>query len=246
MNNSIMEDIRHYIKRDFIGYAVVVGLFLLIIKVHLLPLCLFFLFIHLACDIFVNGIGSRYPRMSKRILLWLFYVVFISSIVAFSILVVPHLLSDLVKYLSGIQDNTVLFLSQVSTQFDIVFDMGIIKKYLLIEGSKSVGKIISVLNIVSKSTLYFLFAITLNLLIFLEKQRIRETFTSAPGSLMSYIFVFVIDRVQVFYNYFKRVMVGQILISMINTALTTVLLISLDIPNKISLVFLVFIFGIFS
>ncbi|OGJ86524.1 MAG: hypothetical protein A2268_15730 [Candidatus Raymondbacteria bacterium RifOxyA12_full_50_37] len=240
----MIEEILHHLKKDFLGYAVCVGLVVLIVKFHLLSLCVFLLFIHLVTDIFVNGLGRRIPWMPRRILLWFLYAVLVTAIGFCCMVVAPRLLTDLARYWTAIQRDTLRFLAGISARYGIVIDIAIIKNYAVSESSDIFSKTLGILNVVSKGMVYFIFAAVLNLLMFLEGDRISATFTRTQDSLMSYVFIFVVNRTHTFFGYFRKVMMGQLFISLINTAITTVVLIVLDIPHKTTLVFVVFICGL--
>jgi len=238
------DDITSYLKKDFAGYLVIIGLVVLVVKIKLLILGVFFLFLYLLSDLAINGFHSKFKIVPRKLVVWSYFVILLTLLVLFATVLAPKLIKDLAGYWDSIQEDTIRFLAYISNRFGVEIDIGIIKQMLVTEGSKSFSKVLHFVNVVSKGTVYFVFAVVLTHLVFLEREKIRSTFTKAPHSLMSYLFYFIVGKAQVFYGYFKKVMTGQFFISLINTALTGVLIYFLDIPHKITLLFVVFACGL--
>ena len=97
---------------------------------------------------------------------------------------------------------------------------------------------------ISQGVVYFIFALVLNALLFHEKVKINAAFTREPTGLLAYLFAFVVKRIAIFYGYFRKVMGGQVLISLTNSIITLIAVVALGLPHKISLVCLVFLCGL--
>jgi predicted PurR-regulated permease PerM len=232
------------IKNNMLGYLALLLIGGVIVGTHLLSLCVFFLFIHVFSDVFTNGIHRRFPSIPKAALLWLFYIIIIAFFVAVSIRFVPLFFADFSGYYEVLVRDATEIVNAISSRYDIHIDLPAFKAQLLAEGTQSIGRIFQTAKGFSKGIVYFIFTLVLNLLLFYESKRIKNIVARHRGSLLAYLHTFVVWRINRFYVYFRKVMGGQVIISLINTAISTGVIFSLDLPHKISLIFIVFICGL--
>jgi predicted PurR-regulated permease PerM len=231
-------------KKDFIGYGALAGLLGLIIGAKLLSLCLFLLFICLFSDVFTNGIHRRFPKIPVRFLFWMFHLLLGLLFAFITIRIMPLFSADFREYYARIEGDISRLLAALSNRYHIDFNYGFIREKLFSSGSKSIGRIIDLLNGISKGFVYFIFAVVLNFLLFVERKRVAATFTGRPESLQAYLYAFLAHRIGRFYFFFRKVMGGQVIISLINTLITLAVVVALGLPHKVSLLCLVFICGL--
>lgn len=229
------------LKSDLTGYVVLAILVGLIIGTHLLSLCVFFLFIYLFTDVFTNDIHRRFPVLPLWLLLVTFYLMIITVAVFISIKVMPAFFKDITGYYALLDHDIARF----SSTYGVTIDLPSLKEKLLELSSNSIGNIVKIFNGVSKGLIYIIFTLALNLLLFLESNRIKTVLTNQPNSLLTFLFYFILLRIKRFYRYFRKVMGGQVIISLINTSITCIVVIILGLPHKISLVSIVFLCGLF-
>jgi predicted PurR-regulated permease PerM len=157
---------------------------------------------------------------------------------------VPLFFADFSRYYEVLVHDATEIVNAISTRYDIHIDLPAFKAQLLSEGTQSIGQIFKTARGFSKGIVYFIFTLVLNLLLFYERKRIKSIVSRHPGSLLAYLHTFVVWRLNRFYIYFRKVMGGQVIISLINTAITTAAIFTLDLPHKISLIFIVFLCGL--
>jgi predicted PurR-regulated permease PerM len=231
-------------RRDVFGYAVLLSFVLFLIFTHLISLVVYFLFLYLLADLFTNDINRRFPFLHKAFLFWTLVctVLLLFGLAIFA--VAPLFARDFPRYFVLIRENIINFVNFLSANVGLRVDTGSLKDLIFSEGSKSLGYTVKVLDNISKEAIYFLFAFVLNILLFTEKQSIARVFTAHETSLLSYLYSFHAVRLKRFYGYFKKVMIGQLFISLINTSVTLVAVIILGLPHKVTLVCIVFVCGL--
>lgn len=239
MLNFLME-----FKRDYIGYVALILLALLIFGTHLIVLFIFLLFIYLLTDIIVNDVQKWLRVIPANVLFWMLYIVLIGFFVFFSIRIVPLLFSDVPHYFDLIWKDAGVLTDKLSQKYDVTINLNMLRGKFLTEVSRSVGHVIQVFNDVTKSIIYFIFALVLNFLIYQERKEISAVFLRSKGSLLSYLYEFILIRIKRFYMYFRQVMGGQVIISLINVLITAIAISFFHLPHQISLLCLVFFFGL--
>ena len=96
-----------------------------------------------------------------------------------------------------------------------------------------------------KGIIQFIFALAINLFFYFESEKVEQAFTRNPNSLMTFVFKFMQMRLKIFFIYFRRVMGGQVIIALINTAISTVVIFALDLRHPFLMIFVVFFCGLF-
>jgi predicted PurR-regulated permease PerM len=132
----------------------------------------------------------------------------------------------------------------ISDKYGLDLNFNEIKEKVFSQGTEAIKQFFILFKGLSNGFIYFIFALVINFLLFFEKELIRSTLTAKKGSLLEYLYNFIEKRVSDFYRYFKMVMGGQVIISLINTVFTTIIIFIFHLPNKISLISLVFLFGL--
>lgn len=231
-------------KKNIFGYIALAGLLVFLVFSHLISLAVYFLFLYLLTDVCVNDLNRRFPFISKGVLFWTLILLVLAFVGIIVLKIIPLFSTDLPQYFSLVREKGISFLSTCASQYNLQIDVAAVKDMLYSETGKTLGYALKVFNNVSKEVVYFLFAFVLNLLCFLEKPAIVKVFTSKQSSLLTYLFDFCLLRLERFYFYFKRVMIGQFFIALINTIVTLTVVMVLGLPNKIALVCIVFLCGL--
>jgi Predicted permease len=232
------------VKKDIFGYIALAGLVLFLVFSHLISLAVYFLFLYLFTDVFVNDLHRRFPLISKQVLFWAFFIIVLAFMGIIVFKIIPLFSRDLPRYFSLVRENGMAFISTLATRYDLEIDVASAKDVIFSETGKSLGYALKLFNNVSKEIVYFLFAFVLNLLCFVEKKAIVKVFTSKENSLLAYVYDFCMVRLKRLYGYFKQVMIGQFFISLINTVVTLCVVLVLGLPNKVALLCIVFLCGL--
>ncbi|HAR63122.1 MAG: hypothetical protein DKM50_05760 [Candidatus Margulisiibacteriota bacterium] len=239
-----MNEFITYFKQNFIGYITLLLICWVVFLTDLVVLFIFLLFIYLLTDVVTRDSRKWIPLVPATLLFWSLYILLIGlfSLIVFRL--VPLISVDASHYFNTIWQDTRVFLFFLIEKYQLSIDLAALKQQAFDQLTKSFGQAIHIFNNVSKMVAYFLFAIVLNFLFYREGKQIEKVFTSTPNSLLAYIYQFLLARLQRFYTYFRKVMGGQVVISCINVLLTLVVISVLHIPHKITLLFLVFVFGL--
>jgi predicted PurR-regulated permease PerM len=232
------------LRKDFFGYAMLLCLIFFLAATHLVSMAVYFIFLYLLTDVVTNDLNRRFPALPKALLFWSFFVIVLALLGIAVFAVVPLFVKDVPLYFSLIRDNALQFVHTMAARFDIGIDDSAIKTFIVSHGSTSFGIAVKMVNGVSKEIVYFLFAFVLNVLLFLEKGAIGRVFKVRESSLLEYLYTFCSMRFKRFYLYFRKVMVGQFFISLINTSITLVVILSLNLPHKVTLLCIVFFCGL--
>ena len=226
------------------GYAAIVLMCGILIGTHLLSLTVFMLFFYLFTDVITRFIHRRVPVLSMPVLFAFVYLLFAGLLILAVVKLTPFFMADFTRYYELIKVDTLRLGSMINLHTGANIDFSDLRAYVFDEGSGAMAHVIKILNGLSKGVIYFIFALVLNFLLFWEKSRIKSTFTTASDSLLTHLFGFVYLRVTRFYTYFRRVMGGQVIISLINTTISAVAIYSLNLPHKLSLIVIVFMCGL--
>ena len=235
------------IKKTFVGYLTLFALITIILWTHTLFFFMSLLFIYLLTDITVNGIHQKFPDISRPFMLYVFYFFLIILFLFLTLKIIPNFFSDFPRYLKQIETETTRFLQDLSLKYDWAIDLDVTtlsSKKIFEESSKTVKSFMIIFKGLSKGFIFFIFALVLNFLLFEGRDLIRISLTSKEGSLMAYLFNFISIKIKKFYFYFKKVMGGQVIISLINTCITAILVFSINLPHQITLLCLIFLFGL--
>ncbi|MDD5686491.1 MAG: AI-2E family transporter [Elusimicrobia bacterium] len=232
-------------KNNLLGYIFLFAFAVIIMKSRLIIFFVFLMFLYLLTDIFTNDIHKKYPSLSVKFLFYLFYLLLISAFFILSFKVIPKFISDFPKYFNLIEYEIAKSVKLISDAYDIGFEYNDFKQSLFSDEVQSIKQFVVLFKGISVGISYFIFAIVLNFLLFIEKNKISEMFNLKKGSIMAYLFNFLNEKVGIFYLFFKKIMGGQVIISCINTIITLGIVMILNLPHKITLVCLVFVCGLF-
>lgn len=233
-----------HLKHDFMGYISLLLLCYLILGTDLISLFIFLLFIYLLTDVIAHDSRRFLKFIPSNVLFWIFYIVLITLFIVFSFRIAPLLFTDMPHYFELIWKDVATFIQTLSQKYQIPINLNGIQAGIFSESTQSFGHVIRIFNNVTKNVVYFIFALVLNFLLFHEKERIKEVFTSNQDGILAYLYQFVLLRIQRFYLYFRKVMGGQVIISLINLSITAVVIYFLHLPHKITLLCLIFFFGL--
>jgi predicted PurR-regulated permease PerM len=239
-----MYDLIKYVKKDGSGYIVIVSAVLMIALTHLMSLCVYFLFLYLLTDLFTKDLQRRVPMIPSAVLFWLLFVIELGLFTLALLTIVPLVMKDFPSYFALVRDNSIGFIHVMSVKFGFAVDEQAIKAFIVSQSAKSFSIAVKVLNGISKELALLLFAFILNLLLFLENGAVAKIFAGKDKTMLIYLYDFCALRVKRFYGYFRKVMVGQFFISLINTTITFILIMLIGLPHKITLVCIVFLCGL--
>lgn len=238
-----MQAVKDLLKTNWAGYITILLFIVVVVGTHLLSLTVFILFMYLFTDVFTNELHRRMPFIPREVFFWIFYGVLLAFMGFVIIRVIPVFIADFPRYYNLVLDDGTRFLQALSDGYGFHVNFEVVKDNLFSNKTKSFGYVMKLLNEVAKQVILFIFAVVLNLLVFLERGHISKVFTARSDTLLSYQYGFLNDRVGRFYMYFRKVMGGQVLISLINTLITTVIVIALGLPHKVTLICIVFACG---
>jgi len=117
---------------------------------------------------------------------------------------------------SLLRDNIVNFIHGLSSRAGLDIDDKAIEEFIVGQTTKSLGYVLKIINHISKELIFFVFAFVLNMHFF-RTNAISHAFISEQSSLLGLYVSICIIRFKRFYSYFRKVMVGQFFISLINT-----------------------------
>lgn len=229
------------------GYICLAGLAVIFSISHLMAFVISFLFLYLISDFMTRDVHKRVPFVPRALLFSVLYIVVIVAILLVTHKVVPLLLKNFPELTSQLQVQIVKELKEANTKWNFAqyIDLDEVKSGVLKASTGILKFLVDSLSPLYKGFIQFVFALAINLLLYFESEKIDETFTRYPGSLMTFLYRFVQVRVRIFYVYFKRVMGGQFIISLINTSISTVAIVGLGLPHPFLMIFIVFFCGLF-
>jgi predicted PurR-regulated permease PerM len=231
-------------RNNFLGYGVLALIIFFLAFLHLVSLSVYFLFTFLLTDVFTNDLNRRFPAIPKTALFWLFFIVGLGVVGFLTFLLLPVIIKDLPLYFALVREDSLRFIHTMARRFDIGIDDAAIKEVIFAQSAKSLGIAVKIVNTLSKEVIYILFAFILNLLLYLEKGVVHRVFLTHESSLTAYLYRFCSMRFSRFYRYFRKVMVGQFFISIINTSITSIVVLTLGLPHKVTLLCIVFLCGL--
>lgn len=233
------------------GYAFLLAIILLFSVSSLSMFLISFLFLYFISDFITNDVRRFAPFLPKAFLFSLLYVTVILFIFLASNTIIPEALRQLPDIAQKVQ-------VQAIEQYADVYQRWNLQKYadryinpeevrsVIVKGTTTVLQfVMDRIKPVYMGVIYFIFALVINLLFYHNKEQTDRVFTRKPESLMYFLYCFAEMRIRVFYFYFKRVMIGQIIIATINTSISAIAILALELPNPLFLVFIVFICGLF-
>lgn len=226
-----------------IGWFYFFSILTLFVYLGLINFLVFLLFVYLIGDIFYSFFCKHFPSAGPRIKL--FFVYFLISMIASVVVlyIIPLFISDLPSYVRKIEQAINSELYPLLSQYDLLLETKTIEYYVIDFLKQNLALTFSLIQKIGKN----IFLLVLSIVIcFIIQHRIHiNHFKSVPvTNLFEHLVRFFNEKIAAFYRYFRTVMAAQLLISLINSVLTLLLLIILQIPHKITLTVLVFIFGL--
>jgi predicted PurR-regulated permease PerM len=229
------------------GYAFVFGLTVLVISTNLTAFVMSFLLLYLVSDFLTNDV-RRYIRFVPKALL--FSLLYFGVIALFTVLAyrtIPSFVRQLPTIAEQFQTEALAQFEHANQRWGVAdwVDPQEVAGAIASAATKSIGYLAKKFQTFYKGFIYFIFALVINLALYHRIEKIDATFDRRPTSLMSFFYRFTTARVRVFYFYFKRVMGGQIIISAINTAISSIVVVGLGLPHKALLIVVIFLCGLF-
>ena len=231
-------------KRPLFGYILLLLLLLLFIKTGLLGFSVVFLFLYLLTDLVLTFKHRFLCFFPSSLLLLFIYLAVFTGLSVFLVDIIPRIIPDIVDYSKLLSAKAQELLSMVGDRYSVSLDINEIQSHLMGSADYSFKSIMTMGNHFTKGLVYFIFALVLSFLLIHEQKHIDEVFLRRKDSLLSYLYLFIQSYLCRFYGFFKQVMLGQVAISLINTVITSVVILALDLPYKVALVVAVFTFGL--
>lgn len=229
------------------GYICLITLAAIFSLSHLMAFLISFLFLYLISDFMTKDVHRFVPFIPRAILFSVLYILVIAAILLVTQKVIPLLLKNFPEMTTQLQVQIVKELKEANARWNFAqyVDLDEVKAGVLKASTSILRFLVDGLSPLYKGFVQFVFALAINLFMYFEAEKIDQTFTRNPESLMTFLYRFVQVRARIFYVYFKRVMGGQLIISLINTAISTVAIIALGLPHPFLMIFIVFFCGIF-
>ncbi len=240
--NSILEN-HPYIC----GYAFILCVTAIFSISHLMVFSISLLFLFFISDFMTRDVHRLAPFIPKSLLFSILYLLVILAIFLISYKVVPLLAKNFPELSSKLQTQIVEELRQSSERWDLsgYIDVDQVRDAIQQTNTRIFHFLLDSLTPIYKGFIQFVFALVINLLFYFESQRVEYTFVRNPNSLMTFLYRFLQVRLGIFYAYFRRVMGGQVIISLINTIISSLVIFALGLPHPFLLVFIVFFCGLF-
>jgi predicted PurR-regulated permease PerM len=206
-----------------------------------------FLFLYLISDFLTNDVRRFISFMPKAILFSVLYVAVIVLIIVMTYKIIPDIGKKLPAIAGKLQTEIVMHYTAASERWNLkdFIDPEEVRSAVVTATTATIQFLMNRFKSVYIGAIYFIFALVINLLLYHDKRKISRVFGRKPKSLMFFLFTFVELRVRVFYFYFKQVMGGQIIISLINTFLSSFIVFALHLPSPFLLIGLIFFCGLF-
>lgn len=230
-----------------VGYAFLLTLTILFSATHLLMFIMSFLFLYLISDFMANDVHRFAPFIPRVLLFSVLYILLLFLITVFTYKVIPNLVKNFPDTANQMQ-------TQVVKQFKHATKVWGLSEYVDIdEVRQTIGKastgilsyLMDSLTRLYKGFIQFIFALAINAFLYYDRDKIDRVFVRKPGSMMTFLYRFIEVRLSIFYFYFKRVMGGQLIIAAINTAISALVILLLNLPHPVLLISIVFVCGLF-
>lgn len=206
-----------------------------------------FLFLYLISDFITNDVRRLIPVMPKAFLFSILYMAVIFLIILMVYKIIPDIGKKLPAIAGKLQTEIITHYSKASEKLNLkeYIDPEEVRTAVVTATTTTIQFLMNRFKSVYIVTIYFIFALVINLLLYHDKRKIGLAFAGKPKSLMFFLFTFVELRIRVFYFYFKQVMGGQMIISLINTAVSGIIVFGLHLPSPLLLIGLIFFCGLF-
>jgi predicted PurR-regulated permease PerM len=229
-----------------IGWLVLLGLLALFVFLGLLKFLVFLLFMHLVVDLLVHGPGNRVPFLSQKVLLYTVYALVAGVIVLLAAVAVPRFLADAPEYMRSLDANLGRKMTELLASWNISIDADQLKLKAVDWGRGHLGESFNLAKRTGTNVVLLVVAFVITFIIAHDRisnprAGVAET---PPDDVWRFLSTFIGQKIGTFYGFFRQVMAGQVVISLVNTGLTFGLLVMLGIPHKVALTMLVFLFGL--
>jgi predicted PurR-regulated permease PerM len=230
-----------------IGYVLLIGLAVVFTVSHLLVFAISFLFLFFISDFMTGDVHRICPFVPKAVLFSVLYILVIAAIIMITYRVVPMMLKHIPELSNQLQVQIVKELKEASQKWNLqaYVDVDELRGSILKASTTILQFLATSLTPLYKGFIQFVFALAINLFFYSESEKVEQTFTRNPDSLMTFLFKFMQMRLRIFYVYFRRVMGGQVLIALINTLISSVVIFGLHLRHPFLMIFVVLFCGLF-
>lgn len=230
-----------------VGYAFLIGFAVTFTVSHLMVFAISFLFLFFISDFMTRDVYRVAPFVPKALLFSLLYILVILAIIFITYKVIPLMLKNFPELSTQLQVQVVQGLKAAGQKWNIqeFVDIDALKGAILKASSSILQFMANSLTPLYKGVIEFVFALAINLFFYFECEKVEQAFTRNPNSLMTFVFKFMQMRLRIFYIYFRRVMGGQVIIALINTAISSVAIFALGLHHPFLMIFVVFFCGLF-
>ena len=229
------------------GYAFFISLGVLIFATHLMIFAMTLLFLYFISDFLTNTVRRYVPFIPKALLFSVQYVVVTIILTVLTYKMLPAMAKQFPELANQLQLQLLDAVKEAGQKWDVVQYIDIEElRGSLVQGSSQILKfLMNGLAPMYKGFIQFVFALLINVFLYYEMDRVHEVLSRRPGSMMDFFYRFTVVRLRIFYFYFKRVMGGQFIISLINTVISAVVILALGLPHPVLMIFVVFFCGLF-
>ena len=230
-----------------VGYVFLIGIAVTLTLSHLLVFSISFLFLYFISDFMTRDVHRVAPFLPKAVLFSVLYILVILGIILITYKVIPMMLKNLPELSNQLQVEIVKELKAANQKWNLpaYVDVDELKGSILKASTGILQFLATSLTPLYKGFIQFVFALAINLFLYFESEKVEQTFTRDPDSLMTFLFKFVQMRLRIFYVYFRRVMGGQVIIAFINTLISSIVIYGLELRHPFLMVFVVFFCGLF-
>lgn len=229
------------------GYAAMAVCVAVILATNLTTFAISLLFLYLVSDFLTNDLRRLAPFLPKALLFSILYV----AVIALMFLVAYNIIPNVVRQVPGLardlQEQALVLFAKADARWGLTQYVNIedVRGHIVSASTSAIGVAVGNLTDAYHGFFFFVFALFVNLLFYHNLDKVDAVFARRPASLMGFLYRFVVARTRLFYHYFKKVMGGQIMISAVNTAISTIVIYGLGMPKPALLVLTVFLCGLF-
>ncbi|HEY3383299.1 MAG TPA: AI-2E family transporter [Vicinamibacterales bacterium] len=231
---------------EAIGWLALTGLLAVFIALGLLKFIVFLLFMRLVMDLLVDSLGNRVGFMSRKAILYAVSLIVAGVIALLAAVVVPSFAAELPAYTLNLDRNLTGKVTELLASTGVSVDVEMLKVRAMEWGREHVGESMSLARRAGTNVVLLIMAYIITVVV--KHDRIGEADARGsgrpPDNLWEFLADFLGQKIGTFYRGFRQVMAGQVVIALVNAALTVGLLVVLGIPHKTALTVLVFVFGL--
>lgn len=246
-----MEIVIAFIKKPFVRriiILIVIGLLLYLVKSLITLLLLTYILIFLVDSAQKNiySLLSKFIRTSRKAIIFSLYLIVIGFLFLFFYMYVPNLIQqmeDIIQSITYFASNykSLMRTDNVVENYIYSFFLNLnIQDYVRSNGVA----IINVISNVGSMGIKIIMAVFLSLFYLIDKEKILVFFSGFQNSKIFWIYDELKYFGAKFSNSFGKVIQTQLLISLINAAISTATLLILGFPDIVGLFAMIFILGI--